>query len=177
MNRTFFIPEPFRVPDGTLVSPFLNANDSQSDLPFDLLSGFSLFAGIIEPMSSSKLHVMFFVTQVTFVRSGRLSTKMKGPQDADAYQLHLAEGQSVLTEPGALLQLINDTNDPCEALCIATPPYVFEMDGEGKVLYDDSVVLDNTGYELAQSNWRPSVSMPTLAQRETSAYHIAQGKV
>src|SRR6266566_1622578 len=83
------------------------AKDSESPLPFDLLEGFSLSAGVIEPGSASKIHVMPFVTQVTFVRSGSLSVRMKGPREAHAYLLHAAEGQSVLTEPGEYLQLIN----------------------------------------------------------------------
>ncbi len=49
MNRVFSIPLPSRVPDGTLVSPFLNAKDSESDVPFDLLDGFSLAAVIRLP--------------------------------------------------------------------------------------------------------------------------------
>lgn len=75
MNRIFSIPPPFCVPDGTWVSPFLNPKDSESDWPFDLLDGFSLAAGVVEPQSSSKIHVMPFVTQVTFVRSGALAVQ------------------------------------------------------------------------------------------------------
>ena len=45
MNQVFKIASPFQVPDGTLVSPFLNAKDSESGLPFNLLDGFSLAAG------------------------------------------------------------------------------------------------------------------------------------
>jgi hypothetical protein len=75
MNRVFPITAPFRVPDGTWVSPFLSAKDSQSELPFDLLDGFSLAAGIIDPNSCSTIHVMPFVTQVTFLRSGNLAAR------------------------------------------------------------------------------------------------------
>jgi len=77
MNRVFSITVPFRVPDGTWVSPFLNAKDSQSDLPFELLDGFSLAAGTIDPNSCSKIQLMPFDTQVTFVRSGNLAVRMK----------------------------------------------------------------------------------------------------
>jgi len=64
MHRVFSITTPFRVPDGTWVSPFLNAKDSQSDLPFDLLDGFSIAAGVIDPNSCSKIHMMPFVTRL-----------------------------------------------------------------------------------------------------------------
>lgn len=37
MNRVFSIGQAFRVPDKTLLSPFLNGKDCMSGLPFDLL--------------------------------------------------------------------------------------------------------------------------------------------
>ena len=48
MKKLFEIRDFFRVPDGTLVAPFLNSKDDNSDLPFDLLNGFSISAGEIE---------------------------------------------------------------------------------------------------------------------------------
>lgn len=54
MNRIFTIDKGFQVPDGTIVSPFLNSQDSESDLPWDLVKGFSLSAGVIAPNSKSK---------------------------------------------------------------------------------------------------------------------------
>ena len=62
MNRVFNIKEGIRVPDGTIVYPFLNSKDSSSDLPFDLLEGFSISAGDISPNTHSKIHVMPLVT-------------------------------------------------------------------------------------------------------------------
>ena len=176
MQRIFSIPPPFRVPDRTWLSPFLNAKDSESPLPFELLDGFSLAAGMIEPKSSSKIHVMPFVTQVTFVRKGRLSVKMKGPQQAHPYLVHAAEGQAALTEPGEYLQLINDGEEPCEVLYVVSPAYTFEMSPDGRVLYDDSVVLDDGWDALAASDWRPSKPTPTLAQRSEAAQRLALRK-
>jgi hypothetical protein len=49
--------------------PIPNAKDSQSDLPFKLLDGFSLAWGVIDPSSCSKIHLMPFVTRVTVVKS------------------------------------------------------------------------------------------------------------
>jgi len=85
MKRVFKIPKPFRVLDGTLVSPFLNPKDSESGLPFDLLDGFSLSAGTTEPGACSKIHFMPDEAQVTFVRSGDLTVKMKSPEDSEVY--------------------------------------------------------------------------------------------
>lgn len=121
MNKIFSITAPFRVPDGTWVSPFLNAKDSQSDLPFDLLDGLSLAAGMIEANARSKIHVMPFVTQVTFVRRGSVAVRMKGPSDTEPHILRLTAEQAVLTEPGVFFQLINEGSERCEVLYIVSP--------------------------------------------------------
>ena len=176
MNRVFSITAPFRVPDGTWVSPFLNAKDSQSDLPFDLLDGFSLAAGMIDPNSCSAIHVMPFVTQVTFVRSGNLAVRMKGPDDTQPYILRLAAGQAVLTEPGVFFQLINEGAERCEVLYIVSPAYVFEMSAEGAVLYDDAVVLDEGWEDLAVAGWRTAQSMATAEQRADAMRRLSDIK-
>ena len=168
MNLIFSIPEPFRVPDGTLVSPFLNAKDSESDLPFDLLEGFSLSAGTIEPMTRSRIHVMPFVMQATFVRRGCLELKMKGPDDVSPYTLSLSEGQTALTEPGALLQLINNNASSCEVLYIVSPAYTFEIDDAGSVVYDDSLTLKVDWDELEAADGRLADPLPTRAQRDAT---------
>ena len=176
MNRVFSITTPFRVPDGTWVSPFLNAKDSQSDLPFDLLDGFGIAAGMIDPNSRSKIHVMPFVTQVTFVRSGSLAVRMKGPDDAEPYSLRLAAAQAVLTEPGVFFQLINESSEPCEVLYIVSPAYVFEMSVEGAVLYDNAVVLDEGWEDLAATGWRTARSMATAEQRADAMRRLSEVK-
>ncbi len=51
-----------------------------SGSPFDLLDGFSVSAGILEPGMKSKIHIMPFMTQVAFVRVGKLEKRMKGPK-------------------------------------------------------------------------------------------------
>ncbi|HYY96037.1 MAG TPA: hypothetical protein VE713_16140 [Pyrinomonadaceae bacterium] len=116
MKQVFGIIEPFRVPDGTLLSPFLNPMDSMGGLPVDIISGFSLAVGVFEPKASSKIHVMPFVTQVTFVRHGILEVQMKGPHDEEPYRLRAGADQAVLTEAGTFLQLINEGSEPCELL-------------------------------------------------------------
>jgi len=172
MNRIFQIPAPHRVPDGTLVSPFLNARDNTSGMPFDLLEGFSIAAGTIETGSRSKIHVMPFVTQVTFARRGALTVWMKAAGDAQPYMLSLNPDEAVVTEPGTFLQLVNTSDQACEALYIVSPAYVFEF-SDGRVIYDDSVVLDETWEQLATANGRTAKALPTLEQRRQSAARLA----
>lgn len=142
------------VPDGTIVSPFLNSKDSESDLPWDLVEGFSLSAGEIAPNSKSKIHVMPLVRQVTFVLSGKLKVCMKNVDTHAPYTLEVSENQAVLTPPGTFLQYINCTDSPCHTLYIVSPPYLFEME-ENQVLYDDSICFEEDWKELADSNWQP----------------------
>jgi mannose-6-phosphate isomerase-like protein (cupin superfamily) len=172
MNRLFRIPAPLRVPDGTLVSPFLNARDSTSGLPFDVLEGFSIAAGTIEAGSRSRIHLMPHVTQVTFVRRGALTVRMKAAGDSGPYTLAVAADEAVVTQPGTFLQLANDTTAPCEVLYIVSPPYVFEQI-EGEVVYDDSVALDETWTQLAAARWRPSRSLPETDERRRAESRIA----
>jgi mannose-6-phosphate isomerase-like protein (cupin superfamily) len=172
MNRLFRIPPPLRVPDGTLVSPFLNARDSTSRLPFDLLTGFSLAAGTIEPGSQSKIHVMPFVTQVTFVRRGTLTARMRARTADEAYALSVQHDEAIVTEPGTFLQLVNDTREPCDVLYIVSPAYVFEF-VDGRVVYDDSVVLDESWTELEAAQWLPLRALPTPEQRQQAESRLA----
>lgn len=171
MKQVFRIVEPFRVPDGTLVSPFLNPMDSMSRLPKDILSGFSLAAGTIEPQTRSKIHLMPFVTQVTFVRRGSLEVRMKGPHDKKSYSRHVRTDEAVLTELGTFLQLINEGSEPCEVLYILSPAYVFEKSGE-EIIYDDSVVLDESWHALESKGWHPKAQVPTEIQRRETKQRL-----
>lgn len=172
MKQVFKLGEPYRMPDGTLVSPFLNCKDSMSGLPFDLLDGFSLAAGTVEPETKSKIHLMPFVTQVTFVRRGNLHVRMKGPRDDDSYSLSIRTEEAVLTEPGTFFQMVNDEQEPCEVLYIVSPAYLFEVSNH-QVVYDDSVVCDENWNDLKSSGWRPVVRLPTIEQRQEAEYRMS----
>lgn len=152
MDRIFTIKEGFRVPDGTTVYPFLNAKDCMSGLPWNLLDGFSISAGDIDPHSKSKIHVMPQVTQVTLVVRGKLEIAMKDTQTHDPYTLRLAEQQAVITRPGTFFQLINPTDVTCRVLYIVSPPYIFDMQ-DGQILYDDAVVLNEDWEALGKLSW------------------------
>lgn len=174
MNQIFTIPPPFQVPDGTLVSPFLNSKDCMSGLPFNLLDGASLSMGTIKPHSKSKIHIMPHVTQITYVMRGNLEVQMKGQKDVSPYHLSLGSKQAVITEPGAFFQLINNTARKCTVLYVVTPAYLFEM-GNDKVVYDDSLVLDESWDDLQVAGWRPPTSLPTLTERQ-AAYERLEHK-
>jgi mannose-6-phosphate isomerase-like protein (cupin superfamily) len=144
------------VPDGTLVSPFLNSKDITSGLPFDLVDGFSIAAGEIHHEVSSKIHIMPFVTQVTFVRHGSLTICMREKGGNSHYEMNLIAGQAVLTRPGTFFQLVNRSNESCHVLYIVSPAYLFEMDENGNVIYDDSIVLEEDWDDLKKLDWQPS---------------------
>jgi hypothetical protein len=171
MNRVFSISEPFEVPDGTMLSPFLNPSDSMSGLPFDFRSGVSISAGLIRPHTSSKIHVMPFVTQVTFVRAGDLFVRMKGRADREPYSQRVGVAQAVLTEPGTFLELTNEQDAVCEVLYVVSPAYLFEVAG-GRVVYDDSVVLDESWVELAEKRWQ--FRHPTIEDRREAERRLSQ---
>jgi hypothetical protein len=124
MNRIFAIDRGFKVPDGTIVTPFLNSKDSESDLPWDLVEGFSISAGEIAPNSKSKIHIIPLVRQVTFVLSGKLKVCMKDIDTPATYILEVSENQAILTPPGTFLQYINCTT-LLAALCTSSAHRTF----------------------------------------------------
>jgi hypothetical protein len=115
---------------------------------------------------------MPFVTQVTFVRSGNLAVRMKGPDDTEPYILPLAAGQAVLTEPGAFFQLLNEGSERCDVLYVVSPAYVFELSPKGGVRYDDSLVLDEDWDHLTAARSQSAQAMPTLSQREEAVRRL-----
>lgn len=156
MNQLFTINNFTRVPDGTLVAPFLNSKDSNSGLPVDLLDDISIAAGVIEPGVSSKIHVMPLVTQITFVLQGKINICMKDALNDTPYSQTLGPQQAIITEPGTFFQLINDSAKPCQVLYIVSPAYVFLLAANGELIYDDAIVLDEDWAALAALHWRPA---------------------
>lgn len=148
MNQLFKIENSFQVQDGTIVSPFLNAKDAFSSIPFELLDGFSIAAGEIKPLVNSKIHIHPVVTQVTFVYEGRVTVRMKDFKQKEPYAIQLETGQAVLTKPGTFFQLSNMFERTCHVIYIVSPAYVFLM-VKDRVIYDDALVIDKDWDELA----------------------------
>lgn len=172
MDRVFGVRSLYRAPDGTLASSLLNCKDLLSGLPFNLLDGFSLSAGTLEPRWSSRISLMPFVAQVTFVRWGRMMAKMKGPEDREPYQLIAGHDQAVLTVPGTFLQLINPGDEPCDVLFIHSPAFLFEI-SNGKPIYNDRVVVEEDWDTLAASQWRTIQPVPSFLERNQSERRLA----
>lgn len=166
MKKVFAPPDFTRVPDGTLVAELLRVE-----------KGFSLTPGVIEPGTSSKIHLHPFVTQVTYVRSGRLIVWMRGPKDPKPYSLELESDQACLTEPGALLQLVNPAYEPCQVLYIVSPPFLYEAGPAGNIVYNDALVLDGSWEDLAKAKYdlsKLAKRIPTAEERQKSAERLSR---
>ena len=122
MNRAFSARGFFTVPDGTDVSPFLNATDvMQDDVPWARWARWALprAAFLPDPLMDSRPPV---VVQVTYVVSGQLNIRMKEFETADPHDLRAIAGQRSSLRPGTLFQLRNDADAPAEVLYIVSPP-------------------------------------------------------
>jgi hypothetical protein len=155
ISEAFRATSGFKVPDETYVFPFLNSNDVTSGLMPGLLDAFSLAIGEIEAGSASKVHVHPVVTQVTMVLDGRLEVRLRDETAEQPYTLYLAQHQAALVRPGAFLQLINASRFPCRTLYIVGPSYVFDVNDDGNLLYDDAIALDESWEKLEALNWQP----------------------
>src|SRR5262245_3522126 len=120
MNRLFECLDAkfFKVPDGTLVNPFLNPKDIKSGLPWDILDGLSIAAGYIGARIISEIHVHPFISQITVLISGSLDIHMKDPGNmGERYTVRLKlptptgnpgfTTAATLASPGTFFQLDN----------------------------------------------------------------------
>ena len=178
MNRVFEPRGCFTVPDGTDVSPFLNATDiNQKDVPWGVLGEMSIAAGKIRSKLHSAVHMHPVVTHVTYVVAGKLTVRMK--DTGGFYDLPLHSGQAALTKPGTLFQLRNDSDAVADVLYIASPSYVFEIGAKG-IVYDDAVRIADSWEELEKCNYdvpaiRISASEANV-NRERSKRRLAAAK-
>lgn len=178
-NRTFEPRGYFTVPDGTDVSPFLNATDTQqTDVPWDALGDMSIASGRINPGVVSWIHYHPVLTQVTYVVSGRLVVLMRGARDPAPYSLELENGQAAITGPGTFFQVRNASYDVVEVLYIASPAYIFEIEG-GRVLHDDAVLVAKSWEELPSSGVpaaHPTTNEAWTARRAEAKRRLAKRK-
>jgi len=107
------------------------------------------------------------------VLGGILEVRMKGQDDQVPYSKSVRAREAVITEAGAFLQLINKTDQPCEVLYIVSPAYLFEMTGT-EVVYDDSLVLDESWDDLQAAGWFIEKDLPTLAERQAVCERLAR---
>lgn len=170
-NPIFSMDQWIRVPDGTLVSPFLNAKDGTSGIAWDLLDDFSIAGGVIEDKSS--IQILPLVTQVVFVLEGELDIllkeKNKGltPKSLDAHQ-------ALLIKPGSFFQLLNRGTVPAKVLYIVSPAYLFRLQPDGGIDYDDAFVPHEDWEQLELKDWIPE-GYPTLKswkEKRRQTYHL-----
>jgi len=145
MERIFEPRGFFTIPDGTKLSPFLNASDTlQDDLPWGLLQDVSVAAGRLEPGVYSHVHTFPAVAQITYVTKGRVHVRMKDRGASEPYALVVDAGQAVVTEPGVLFQLGNAGTETAEVLYIVSPPYCFDGEEGKPPRHDDTILVAET---------------------------------
>lgn len=172
MNQIFQSKKFFLIPDGTLLDPFLNPKDSMSNLPFDLVDGFSVAKGKIKGKTKSKIHLHPHVDQMIYVLSGQISLKMKGGMDEEPYEVNLSSQQAGISRKGGFFQLINRGDKDCMTLYIVSPAYLYELDDK-EVVYDDAIILPYTWKELESMNWQaPELKLEQHSKRaREKIYH------
>ena len=81
---------------------------------------------------------------------------------------------------GTFFQLINQTTSPCRVLYIVSPAYLFEMEKDGRVRYDDAMIIDRHWDDLESLGWNPpeiAKSGITEEAREAAAKRLAERKL
>lgn len=152
MDRIYRIEQGVVVPDGTTVYEIIGPIQSKlAHLP--IIEAESLAYGELDPGEKSHVHVHPIITHLTWVVSGTLTVGMKDVANPDMYYLEVNERETVLTEPGTFFQLLNNSGKQCQVLYIVAPAFIYEVDQEGKVLYNDQIVLDLSWDELKQQHW------------------------
>ena len=110
---------------------------------------------------TSAIHVHPVVTQVTYVVSGRLTVRMRGPDDAEPNESVAEPGAAIVTEPGIPVQLANRTDEDIHVLYVTSPAYVSVRD-DGRSVYDDAILLEGWSAPLSEAD-----RAPARAQRAT----------
>lgn len=152
-DRVYKIEEGVEVPDKTMVFPILDP-EQQRKAGLEIFEPMSLAMGELEYKETSSIHVHPIISHLTWVLSGQLQVKMKDHEHTEAYTIDVDANQAVLTKPGTFFQLINRGVDTCKILYQCAPAFVFDMDENGTVFYNDAIVLENYSWEKLKSlNW------------------------
>lgn len=178
MKQIFEPKDFFTIPDNTLIAPFLNSKDSTSNLPFDLIDGFSAALGLVKQQTESLIHFHPHVVQVNYIISGKVNLKMKGTTDSYPYEIELKQGQAAIVQKNEFFQLKNPFAEDCQILYLVSPAYLFELSKSGEVIYDDAIVLNENWQELESQNWNLNKfkSNRSLAARKRSLERLKKNK-
>ena len=162
MNNIYKIEKGIVVPDGTTVFEIIGVSQSKTEgLP--ITKEQSLAYGKLAPGEKSKVHVHPVISHLTWVISGQLTVGMKDKKSSEMYFIEVAPRETVLTEPETFFQLINNSDQVCEVLYMVAPAFIFEVNEQGEILYNDQIVLNLGWKELAERNWQ----IPELEDIET----------
>ena len=118
-----------------------------------MFAGMSLALGTLPAASESEIHIHPVVDHLTWVVGGELTVRMKGPDDADMYELALGSEQVALTRACTFFQLVNKSDRPVTTLYGVAPAFVFELNELGEVVYNDQVVPHKSWDELRKIGW------------------------
>ena len=152
MNKIFDADTGVVVPDGTEVFEIFGPG-TLARKGFEVRDEQSLALGVLPAGIRSKVHVHPIVTHLTYVLSGTLTVKMKDASTHAPYTLQVQQGQSVFTAPGTFFQLINDSASVCRVLYIVGPAFVFALNNDGSIFYNDQIVPDLSWEQLAEQGW------------------------
>ncbi|NML39689.1 cupin domain-containing protein [Chitinophaga sp. G-6-1-13] len=176
MNKIYRIENGVVVPDGTTVYEIIGPIQSKlARLP--IIDAESLAYGELDPGEKSHVHVHPIITHLTWVVSGTLTVGMKDAASNDMYYIEVKERETVLTQPGTFFQLINNSDKQCQVLYIVAPAFIFEVNEQGEVLYNDQIVLDLSWDQLRQQHWQiPELQdiAKITAAREASLQRLKQ---
>jgi hypothetical protein len=175
MKHIFKVAKQYKIPDGTIVAPFMNPYDSNSTESITDINDISISEGIIEGFGKSKIQIFPYVNQITYVLEGKLKVIMKGQKDKGPYSLVITKNDSVITYKNEFLQLVNETSESCRVLYIVSPAYVYEIEN-GEVVYDDSIILDKSWEELKKANWKIDIKCYDKIEREKAIKRIISGR-
>jgi hypothetical protein len=175
MKHIFKVTNQWEVPDGTLVAPFMNPFDSNSSTPLENLRDISIAEGNIGSFVQSKIQIMPYVNQITYVLEGTVKIIMKGPNDKGPYVLEICRNESIIAYKNEFLQLINETNENCKVLYIVSPAYVCEIEN-GDTVYDDAIVIDKSWNDLEIAKWKIENEVFKITEREEAIKRICNRK-
>ena len=152
-QQIFKIGNGIMVPDGTRVFPIMDPRQQKED-NIPIIDELSLAYGELDIGVESSIHIHPICTQLTYVLSGELEVKMKMDKRETIDTLQLKTNEAVVSRPACFFQLKNSGHEVCKVLYQCTPGFVFELDDQGNLLYNDAIVLSYSWEELKKMNWR-----------------------
>ncbi len=107
-------PDAIVAPDGIIIRPIPGAGSALA----------SVVVGVIAPQDGDyPVHLHYGLEQVTYVLSGRVTARQRGPTDVHPVEVDLEPGEAITTPPATTLSFRNTGPDDAEVLFICVPAY------------------------------------------------------